>query len=251
MLGTLAVGGGGVALGCGGAQATEPSATGTSSERSAAPSVGARARIVREHQPQPLPFDPSSLDGLSERLIRSHHENNYAGAVRKLNACRRRLAEAPEDVPGFVWGGLAKSELVFANSVLLHEQYFANLGGRGVETSAPVEAALGRAFGDADGWATDFRRCAASLAGGSGWVILAWDGYRGELAHRVCADHGHAGAQDVPLLVLDMYEHSYHLDYGADAARYVDAFLANVRWDVVEERLTRAERAHPASDADA
>lgn len=63
------------------------------------------------------------------------------------------------------------------------------------------------------------------------------------LTHRVCADHGHAGAFDVPLLVLDMYEHSYHIDYGADAARYVEAFLANVRWEVVESRLSRASAA--------
>jgi Fe-Mn family superoxide dismutase len=78
-----------------------------------------------------------------------------------------------------------------------------------------------------------------SLAGGSGWVIVAYDSHRSELAHRVCSDHAHAGAFDVPLLVLDMYEHSYHLDHGADAARYVEAFVANVDWEAVDARVAR------------
>jgi len=238
VLGQLTAGAGGLALGC--------SAGGPAGQRGTTAATSATAppgtRIARQHAVVPLPFDPASLDGLSERLIRSHHENNYAGAVRKLNACREELASVPEDAPGYVWGALSKSELVFANSATLHELYFANLGGSGRETSSRVDAALAPVFGDTAGWEADFRRSALSLAGGSGWVILAWDQHRGEVAHRVSSDHGHAGAFDVPLLVCDMYEHSYHLDYGADAARYVEAFLANVRWDVVEARLLAAAR---------
>lgn len=235
ILGQLAAGSGGLALGCG-APPREPATTSAAGGES----TGPRARIAHEHEPVPLPFDPSALTGLSERLVTSHHDNNYAGAVRKLNECRRRLAATPPDAPGFVFGGLAKSELVFANSVLLHELYFENLGGDGSDRSRAFDLATAEVFGDAAGWEADLRRCAMSLAGGSGWVVVAWDAYRGELAHRVCSDHGHAGAFDVPLLVLDMYEHSYHLDHGADAARYVDAFMANLRWEVVEARLARA-----------
>jgi len=236
ILGQLAAGTGGLALGCGGAPPPEPAPPPTDGAEAGGP----RARIAREHEAVPLPFDPTTLDGLSERLITSHHDNNYAGAVRKLNECRRRIAGTPADAPGFVFGALAKSELVFANSVMLHELYFENLGGDGADRSRAFGAATTAVFGDATAWEADLRRCAMSLAGGSGWVIVAWDAHRGELAHRVCSDHGHAGAFDVPLLVLDMYEHSYHLDHGADAARYVEAFMANVRWDVVERRLARA-----------
>ena len=241
VLSQLAVGTGGLALGCGsGSRADVPTPNAAASGGEARAEGGPLARIVREHEPRPLAFDPRSLSGLSERLIRSHHENNYAGAVRKLNECRRSLAEAPADAPGFVWGGLARSELVFANSVLLHELYFDNLGGRGDGSSPTFQSAVAEAFGDEAGWQADFRRCAMSLAGGSGWVIVAYDAHRSELAHRVCTDHGHAGAFDVPLLVLDMYEHSYHLDYGADAARYVEAFVDNISWQAVEARLSRA-----------
>lgn len=237
LLTNLAASGGALALGCG---ASPPAPSSPPQENREDGASGPLARIVREHEPVPLPFDAGSLTGLSERLITSHHDNNYAGAVRKLNACRQQLASTPPDAPGFVFGGLAKSELVFANSVVLHELYFENLGGDGNARSQPFASASAGTFGDTAGWEADFRRCAMSLAGGSGWVIVAWDAYRGELAHRVCSDHGHAGAFDVPLLVLDMYEHSYHLDHGADAARYVEAFTANVRWDVVEARLARA-----------
>ncbi len=242
MLRDVTLGTGGLALGCGAATA-EP--TRSAEGQPPAEASGPLARIARAHEPVPLPFDPTSLDGLSERLIRSHHENNYAGAVRKLNQCREQLAAADADTPGFAFGGLAKSELVFANSVLLHELYFANLGPEGGDPPPAFGDLVRDTFGDLAGWEADFRRCAMSLAGGSGWVIVALDRYRSEVAHRVCSDHGHAGAFDVPLLVLDMYEHSYHMDHGADAARYVEAFVANIDWAAVDARVAAASSGAP------
>src|ERR1700694_5669046 len=92
------------------------------------------ARAFRgEHQPRPLPFDPAKLKGISEKLIRSHHENNYTGAVKALNAVEQRLDAMmkDKDLPAYVYGDVKREELVRTGSVVLHEHYFANLGGEG------------------------------------------------------------------------------------------------------------------------
>ena len=204
-----------------------------------------RPRIYRgEHAPKPLPFDAKRLPGLSEKLLVSHHENNYTGAVKRLNAIEAQLAALPPDAAPFQMGSLKREALIAVNSMRLHELYFANLGGKGV--GGGRFAALAQAqFGSLAAWERDFRLTGLSLAGGSGWVIATWDAERGAL-HNVWAwDHMHGFAGGVPLLVMDMYEHAYHMDYGANAKGYVDAFFANLRGDEVERRLGAATAAHP------
>jgi Fe-Mn family superoxide dismutase len=203
----------------------------------AAPRVG-----VGAHTPVPLPLDPSQLKGLSERLIRSHHENNYGGALRNLNKVEEELARITKDTPGFVVAGLKERELAFTNSVILHELYFGNLGGDGKAAGA-VQGALGSSFGGFERWEELFRATALSLAGGSGWAILELSFHTGDPRIYWSGNHTQSPAFGTPLLVLDMYEHSYHLDFGAAAARYVDAFFANVRWEEVNRRYERALRA--------
>src|SRR6266849_6286672 len=84
-----------------------------------------------KHAPVPLPFDPAKLAGLSEKMLVSHHDNNYAGAVKNLNKVEEQLAATNKDTPGFLMAGLKERELTFTNSMILHEQYFGNLGGNG------------------------------------------------------------------------------------------------------------------------
>src|SRR5919201_4627239 len=82
------------------------------------------------YQPKPMPFDPKSITGISEKVIVSHYENNYVGAVKRLNAIGERLAELDfAKAPNFVINGLKREELVAANSMILHEIYFDGLGG--------------------------------------------------------------------------------------------------------------------------
>lgn len=192
------------------------------------------------HAPKPLQFDATKLAGLSERLIRSHWENNYCGALKALNAIEQRLATMLDDpdLPPYVYGDLKREELLRTGSVRLHELYFANLGGDGKPGQA-MEQILGQAFGSYSRWEGDFRRTANALAGGSGWVILA-RGPEGDLHNYWAWDHTTFAAGGQPLLVLDMYEHAYHLDYGAAAARYVDTFMQNVHWEEVARRLVQA-----------
>lgn len=187
---------------------------------------------------KPLSFDPARLNGLSERLIRSHWENNYGGSVRALAAVKRRISEAlaDTDIPAYVYNDLKREHLLRTGSVVLHEYYFDNLGGNG-QAGAAERQRIADAFGSFDAWETEFRRIAAGLGGGSGWVVLGYNTHLGQLENYWMADHAHAPVTTRPLLVLDMYEHSYHMDFGAAAAQYIDAFFRNIQWETVAARL--------------
>jgi len=201
---------------------------------------GVAKRLVR-----PLPFDPKKLKGLSDRLIVSHHDNNYAGAVNNLNKVEDELSRVNKDTPGFVVGGLRERELTFANSADLHELYFGNLGGTDKPTGA-VQKAIADAPGGFPHWEELFRATAMSLAGGSGWVILDYELHSGELRTFWSGNHSQTRALGYPLLVLDMYEHAYQMDFGAAAAKYVDAFFANIEWQEVNRRYEKAQKASAA-----
>ncbi|HYB98223.1 MAG TPA: Fe-Mn family superoxide dismutase [Candidatus Limnocylindrales bacterium] len=190
-----------------------------------------------EHVIKPLPFDPARIEGLSERLLVSHHQNNYGGAVKRLNLIEQRIRELPADAAPFQMGSLKREQLIARNSMVLHELYFANLGGSGGATGALAES-LQKSFGSLQAWEKDFRLTGMSLGGGSGWVFLCSDPATGTLFNAWSWDHGHFPAGARPLLVMDMYEHSYHIDYGADAKSYVDAFFRNIRWEEVARRMS-------------
>ena len=190
---------------------------------------------------------------MSEKLIRSHWENNYIGSVKTLNMVASRLLAAMNDpeLPPIIYGGLKREELHRVGSVVLHEQYFGNLGGDG-KAGGDVLAAIKKAYGSYEAWDAEFRRTAMSLAGGSGWCVLTYNVYTNELRNQWAWDHMHGAIAARPLLVLDMYEHSYHMDYGSAAAKYVDAFMRNVNWEEVDrrfgarrhERFSRDRRSH-------
>ena len=182
------------------------------------------------YEMKPLACDPKRLRGLSEKLIVSHYENNYGGAVKRLIAITAELATLDfTRAPGFVLNGLKREQLIAANSMILHELYFANLGEGSGPTGALAEA-LVRDFGSVERWRAEFVAMGKALGGGAGWVLLVYS-YRDRLlVNQWAADHTHVLAHCTPLLALDMYEHSYHIDYGAKAAAYVEAFMENIAW---------------------
>ncbi|HKP70266.1 MAG TPA: Fe-Mn family superoxide dismutase [Pyrinomonadaceae bacterium] len=196
-----------------------------------------------KHQPKPLPFDATKLTGISEKLIRSHHENNYTGAVKALNAVEQRLAAMTRDkeLPAYVYGDLKREELIRTGSVVLHEKYFANLGGNGKADGNALKM-IQRWFGNYETWEAEFKKTGNALGGGSGWTILGFNLHTKELHNYWASDHAHNAPMSVPILVLDMYEHAYHMDYGAAAAKYVDAFMQNVNWEEVNRRVEAVEK---------
>jgi superoxide dismutase, Fe-Mn family len=198
----------------------------------------------------PLTMKPPRLNGLSQKLLESHYENNYGGAVRRLNAMDDQLTDPSFDTaPGFEINGLKREQLVAADSVILHEIYFDSLGGTGGDPEdAGLAAALERDFGSIERWRAEFVAMGKALGGGSGWVLLCWSERLGRLINHWAADHAHGLAGAVPILALDMYEHAYHIDFGSNAGAYVDAFMANLDWSHVATRFERTSgRASKAS----
>lgn len=196
---------------------------------------------VLKYEAKPLPFDPAKLNGLSEKLLVSHHANNYSGAVKNFNKTEDHLAALAGDAPGFVLGGVKLHELTYTNSIILHEAYFGNLGGNG-KYGDKFTSLISDAFGSVAAWEAQFRATAMSLGGGSGWVILAYNAHTGALRNYWSNHHTLAPAMGIPLIVLDMYEHAYHMDFGAAHAKYVDAFFLNLNTEVVEQRLEAAAK---------
>jgi Fe-Mn family superoxide dismutase len=191
-----------------------------------------------QHAPVPLPFDAKSLKGISEKLIQSHWENNYGGAVKALNLTRSRLMQALNDAntPPYIYNGLKREQLIRTGSVVLHELYFGNLGGDG-KSSADLRKRIAQAFGSFQAWESEFRKIGQGLGGGSGWVVLGYNQALKILENHWMADHSTSPPRTTPILVMDMYEHAYQMDYGAAVAKYIDAFFANINWEAAAQRF--------------
>jgi Fe-Mn family superoxide dismutase len=177
------------------------------------------------------------LNGITPRLIESHYETNYGSAVRQLNSLTEELeALDPATAPGESVSRLKRDQSAMLNSTLLHELYFASLGGDGRAVPEAMAAALARDFGSVDRWRREFMALAEALAGGSGWVLLTWVPRDGRLVNQSAVDHGQSIAGGIPILALDMYEHAYHIDFGAKIGPYIDAFIENIHWERVAAR---------------
>ena len=169
-------------------------------------------------------------------MLVSHYENNYVGAVKRLNAISTQLADLDfAKAPNFVVNGLKREELIASNSMILHEIYFDGLGG-GAALRNPLNDAITRDFGSLDRWRTQFSAMGKAQGGGSGWVILAYSPRDKRLVNQWAADHTTTLAGGRPVLVLDMYEHAYQMDYGAAAAKYVDTYMEAIKWDNATRR---------------
>jgi len=222
------------------AQQTRRDVIGAATVVAAAMTVAALPSVTRaqpasggpkmEYAIKKLPFDPAKVKGLSEKLLVSHYENNYSGAVKRLNAITAQLAALDvAAAPVFVVNGLKREELIAANSMIIHELYFDSLAGEG-DPTGPLAEAINRDFGSLARWKAEFSATGKALGGGSGWVMLAYSPHDKRLINTWAADHTMTLAGGRPILALDMYEHAYQMDYGAKAAAYVDSFMQGIRW---------------------
>jgi Fe-Mn family superoxide dismutase len=192
------------------------------------------APVAAVYTPKPMPFDPKAVEGFSEKVLVSHYENNYLGAVKRLNAILAKLATLDFDkATSFELNGLKREELLATNSMILHEIYFAGVGPAN-RPGPELAEAIARDFGSFDAWKTQFGAMGRALGGGSGWVVLAWDRRGRRLVNAWGADHTHFVAGAEPILALDMYEHSYHMDFGTKAGDYVKASMAATNWGAAD-----------------
>jgi Fe-Mn family superoxide dismutase len=187
----------------------------------------------------PIQVRPWTLNGISERMLVSHYENDYGSAVRTLNAIRRELSDP--DMPAYRLRALKREEARTLTSVELHELYFANLGGEGNKLPDPARAFFEEHFGSVAAWRREF----IGLAESPGWVLLTYSRRQKRFWNTT-----HGAIDAAPLLVLDMHEHAYALDFGANATAYIDAFMRNIEWNVVMARIAAvtADRNLPAED---
>jgi Fe-Mn family superoxide dismutase len=189
---------------------------------------------------QARPLDPRLLNlfGISPKQITQHYEILYKGYVNTFNEIQRKLPGAPREDqnPRYTeYRELKLEETYNLDGVVLHELYFGNLGGAGGPPEGKIRNAIIHSFGSTGKWEEDFR---AAGAAARGWVVLAHDFRTGRL-HNFLLDAHNVGViqSSLPFLVLDVYEHAYFIDYGAKRTPYIDAFMKNIDWQAVNQRL--------------
>jgi len=199
-----------------------------------------------QYQIAPLFCRPWTLNGIPPRLIESHYEHHYGEALNRLNAITNELESLdPKATPAETINRLKRDQLTELNSTLLHELYFASLGGDGRTLPEVMGAAVSRDFGSVDNWRREFVALATALSGRSGWVLLTYVPRDGRLINQTASDHGQSIAGGIPILAIDMYEHAYQLEFGANATAYIAAFMRNIDWNAVQARYNDAATVKP------
>lgn len=194
----------------------------------------------------PLSCRPWTLNGISPKLIESHYEHNYGAALTRLNRVTDELARLdPRTTPAPVISRLKQEQTGLLNSTLLHELYFASLGGDGRTLPETIAAAIVGDFGSVDRWRDEFIALAEALGGDAGWIVLTYVPRDRRLMNLSATDHTQSIAGGVPILTIDMYEHAYHLEYGANPTAYIAAFMRNIHWTAVEARFQDAVKIAP------
>jgi Fe-Mn family superoxide dismutase len=189
----------------------------------------------------PLFCRPWTLNGISPRLIESHYEHNYGGALRRLNAITEELETLdPATVAADVICRLKRDESVELDSTLLHELYFASLGGDGRVLPEQMAQAIRQDFGSVDRWRKEFIALATGLARGAGWVLLTYVPRDRRLINVSIAETGRSITGGIPIVAIDMYEHAYHLDFGANPTAYIASFMRNIDWNAAQGRYEDA-----------
>ncbi|MEA2877875.1 MAG: superoxide dismutase, Fe-Mn family [Hyphomicrobiales bacterium] len=193
----------------------------------------------------PLFCRPWTLNGISPRLIESHYEHIYGQAINRLNRITKELEALDATAPAEVINRLKRDQFTELNSTLLHELYFASLGGDGRTLPESIGGAIARDFGSVDRWRHEFIALATALSGSSGWVLLSYVPRDGRLINQTASDHGQSIAGGIPILAIDMYEHAYQLDFGANANAYIATFMRNIDWTAVQARYQDASEVKP------
>ena len=192
--------------------------------------------------PKPLPY--KKLEGISERTLEIHHDKLYVGYVSKSNEIAEKLDKLRDEIiAGTALGGnatyselraLKDAETFAVNGVYLHEWYFDVLGGDGAYQNAPeLSKAIAEKWGSVENFIKYFSECGMASRG---WSVLVWDTKQGKLMQYNSDAHNQGGVWGcIPIIVLDVYEHAYFIDFGSDRKAYIEAFWRNFNWAVAEE----------------
>jgi Fe-Mn family superoxide dismutase len=191
-----------------------------------------------------MPYAPKDyakligMDGFSEILLKNHF-TLYQGYVTNTNKVLDTLDQMNKDgktaLPEFAE---LKRRLGWEfNGMRLHEYYFENLGGKGgINKDSKAAKAIAAYFGSIEAWEKDFRATGAMR--GIGWAVLYQDTGSNRLINFWINEHDTAHPAGCnPLLIMDVFEHAFMLDYGLKRADYIEAFFKNINWSAVDARV--------------
>lgn len=188
-------------------------------------------------QKKSLPYQ--SIPGfLSAEQITPHFEAHYGGALKGYIAADDKLQSSiinSEPLDSSAYGATQRARTTKSNSVILHELYFEGMSSKPCNLEPEIRSAIEKRFGTLDKWAADFKACAKTS---SGWAVLAFHPINGKL-YNVISDAHATGVNwmATPLVVIDMYEHAYYIDYKNKKTEYIDKFLEHIDCHVVNQRF--------------
>lgn len=187
-----------------------------------------------------LPF--KDLKGISQKTIENHYAKLYQGYVKKWQEIQEKLKSVDRSLANATFSDfreLKLEETFAANAVILHEAYFDVLGGEG-KPEGEIIKAIEKDFGSFEKWQEEFKALGQASRG---WVILAFDFNDGKLRNYLADAHNlYAVWGSSPILVLDMYEHAYFIDFGSDKKSYIDTFFENLNWQAINKKFQKMER---------
>lgn len=187
----------------------------------------------------------NKLKGISDKALAIHTDKLYQGYVKKSKEISEKLREFATGAKDLSSAhhtyselrGLKEGETFAVNGVYLHEWYFGALGGSGVP-EWPLADALKAKFGTIEQFLAYFK---ANGMAARGWAVLAWDAHEADLRIYTADAHNQGGVWGaIPVLVLDVYEHAYFMDYGSDKAKYIDDFLGQIDWEAANALYLKA-----------
>ncbi len=185
-----------------------------------------------------LTYDYSALEPhISARIMELHHSKHHQAYVTGANAALEAMAEARANNNFGTLPKLQKDLAFNLGGHVNHSIFWQNLSPEGGEVSGNLSAAIDEFFGSFDGFKNHFSAAAVGIQG-SGWAYLAWDALGNRLVIGQLYDQqGNIAMGNIPLLMLDMWEHAFYLDYQNVKADYVKAFWNIVNWADVAQRF--------------
>lgn len=189
---------------------------------------------------EPKQLKYTKLDGISERQLKEHHDVLYAGYVKKWNEIQDKLKTVDRTQTNATYSdyGEMKREETFAlNGIKLHEGYFDNMLEGGNLPSGLIKEWIEKDFGSYDKWMEDFKALGVAARG---WAILAFDLEECKLYNFLCDTHNQGGVwNSAALLIMDVYEHAYFIDFATGRKAYIDVFFKNIDWSVVNNAIQK------------
>jgi len=205
----------------------------------AEPEDGGKSGLITG-QPKPLRY--KSIPGfLSAEQIAPHHTAHYGGALRGYTAADTKLQSSITEgtqIDANAYGSLQRARASKGNSVILHELYFDAMLPEGGNPAPEVKRAIEKRFGSVDKWAVDFQ---ASARAAAGWAMLTFHPVNGKLYNVVSDEHASGPLwMATPLLVIDVYEHAFYIDYHNRKSQYIENFMNHIDWNEVNRRYQSA-----------